>query len=235
MHTSRALKLTAFTLAAFTFCNIASAQDLPVSAIVINDSQGLYSSGDKIHPKDTIDLADGRELSLVFSDGQTKTILGPYNSLGTNLSKKPSKLKQWKKLIANIVMRKGASDVIGGVRGLDDLELYRLDLQKISAGPICAANGLVIENSSLTKTITIKNPNSGISVNLPAKTVISWPNFFTDTGPYLVLGGAIGGQKLDVKIISDYSLGNLDNDGCQAQFDNLLPKFVEFALDLSEE
>jgi hypothetical protein len=214
---------------------MASAQDLPVSAIVINDSQGLYSSGDKIHPGDAIDLADGRELSLVFSDGQTKTLLGPYKSLGTGLSKKPSKLQQWKKLIANIVMRKGASDVIGGVRGLDDLELYRLDLQKISSGPICAANGLYVENTNSAKTITLKNPKSGISVNLPGKSVISWPNFFTDTGPYLVLGGAIGGQKLDVKIISDYSLDNLDKSGCQAQFDNLLPKFVEFALDLSEE
>lgn len=235
MRRYKFLTIVAYSLAIFSGSSIAEANSKPVSAIVISDSSGSYASGDKIHPEDTVEIAQGRKLSLVFSDGQTKIIMGPYKSLGTGLSEKTPKLQHWKKLVKNIVMRKGANDVIGGVRGLEDFELFRLDLEQMTSNPVCAARGLYIENSNHTKTVLVKNPKTGVSVNLPAKAVISWPNFFTDTGSYFVLGGALGGRQLDVKIIPEYSLEHLDANGCKDQFEHMLPQFVEFAIDLELE
>lgn len=235
MRRYKFLSIVALSLAIFLASSNADANGKPISAIVISDSSGTYASGDKIYPEDTVEITQGRKLSLVFSDGQTKIIMGPYKSLGTGLSEKTPKLQQWKKLVTNIVMRKGANDVIGGVRGLEDLELFRLNLEQITTDPVCAARGLYIENSNLTKTILVKNPKTGVSVNLPAKAVISWPNFFTDTGGYFVLGGALGGRQMDVKVIPEYSLEHLDANGCKDQFKQMLPQFIEFAIDLEIE
>jgi len=195
-----------------------------VSAIVISDSSLTFKSVQIIAPNDLLVLAAGEKLSIALSSGKTKTIEGPFSGNGNELSKSSSKVKSWRKLLADLTQREGPSNIIGGVRDINNAPILYLD--DVPSYVYCIYTNQRISTERNERPISIKSAKTGISISLPIKREVLWPRFFDRNDKYLVRTAANGAAQLDVKIIQSYSLAELNENECTHQYENKLAQII---------
>ena len=193
-----------------------------ISAVVIHDSTQTYKSGAVIDPKDVFQLKQGDKLSIALSSGKTKTIEGPFSGKGADLDKSSSKIRNWKKLLADLTQREGPSNVIGGVRDLDASSI--LYLNEIPSQVFCVSPTHMLSTELNEREVRIKSNLTGISITLPPGKEVVWPNFY-GSGKYSILNED-GLVTIETKILNEYSLSELVNNQCTAQYDQLLARII---------